>query len=590
VGVERRRVSLARTLTVMVAVGVRVWAFLIVAVVASSGGAHGGGDHTASCKFLPGTTCADKKQLDIAYVRNVTTQVACCEACRANPNCSLAQYIPGTDPNKHDCPQCCVLMSGCAALTSGADPLSRVMVLGAHQPPTPPRPAVLFATAANVGTGVPPWVGYVERAFVSGLMSKTKSDPGFEVDFLEKLNDLNSSRLSQYNVVVLFISPASLALLQQSSKEDIPSEMMLNATIQRFLPTILNFTNRGGGVFLFPSEQNWYVQFLPELMEAFGMVLPVEVLVEGDPANVAPMDHMSLVSLAYTRAVAAGHPATAGVKSVWYPTSPVFQAGYTGPLLPDPNWTVLLRGSPTMLTKAVNASDPGSDGKLPPCANSTCRGRTPGVAAPPLLAVRDFGKGRVGMLNQWRHFTTGSGSAWFFDEQVLLRGVGDRPSDMGRLLRNTLRWLATAPQASGGLGGFVTPPNRWQSPNDAPAVAAEYADVTTKHCGLGDHYDPNFLDGVSCLGCSASEKAGKLFRGLIGARTSLSDGSGSVQEYASAAKASKIDFIVFLETFALGGNRTLGVTALAQLKADCAKHSDSSVLLLPGYVIVQWRI
>ena len=41
----------------------------------------------------------------------------------------------------------------------------------------------------------------------------------------------------------------------------------------------------GGGVFLFPSEQNWYSQFLPDLMEAFGIVLPVEYLVESNPVR-----------------------------------------------------------------------------------------------------------------------------------------------------------------------------------------------------------------------------------------------------------------------------------------------------------------
>ena len=41
----------------------------------------------------------------------------------------------------------------------------------------------------------------------------------------------------------------------------------------------------GGGVFLFPSEQNWYSQFLPDLMQAFGIVLPVEYLVESNPVR-----------------------------------------------------------------------------------------------------------------------------------------------------------------------------------------------------------------------------------------------------------------------------------------------------------------
>ena len=108
------------------------------------------------------------------------------------------------------------------------------------------RPSILWATAANVGTGVPPWDGYVEQALAASFMNaSTGLDPGFEMDFLDGLNDLNSSRLAHYDAVVLFVSPRALALLQQTSKEDLPSEVMLNATIERFVPTILDFANRG---------------------------------------------------------------------------------------------------------------------------------------------------------------------------------------------------------------------------------------------------------------------------------------------------------------------------------------------------------
>lgn len=188
------------------------------------------------------------------------------------------------------------------------------------------RPAILWATAANTGTGVPAWDGYCEQTLAFSLMNaSTGLDPGFEVDFLDGLNDLNSTRLRQYNAVVLFVSPGALALLQKTSKEDVPSEAMLNATIAGFVPAILDFVSTGGGVFLFPSEQNWYSQFLPELTEAFAMDLPVEYLVESNPENIASMDHMALETLAYTTAVHHDHPVTAGVNGVWYPTNQVFQ-------------------------------------------------------------------------------------------------------------------------------------------------------------------------------------------------------------------------------------------------------------------------
>ena len=262
-------------------------------------------------------------------------------------------------------------------------------------------------------------------------------------------------------------------------------------------------------------------------------------------------------------------------------------AAYTGPLEPRSagNWTVLLRGSPTTSTRPVNLTAADSSGVPPPCINTTCKGRLPGVSSPALFAVRDYGKGRVAILNQWRQYTTGSGSHWFFDRQITERGVGNRSSDMGRLLRNCLRWLATAPSSSG-IGGFLTPPGRWASPNADPAVPQQFQILDTSASGLGNQYLPHALDGSQCLGCSADEKDGKMFRGLIGARTGLSDGKGTVADYAAAAKASHVDFVVFLESFATeNGSHTLSAAALAQLVSDCAAHSDDAVLLIPGYAI-----
>ena len=56
-------------------------------------------------------------------------------------------------------------------------------------------------------------------------------------------------------------------------------------------------------------------------------------------------------------------------------------------------------------------------------------------------------------------------------------------------------------------------------------------------------------------------------------------------DYAKAAKAAHVDFIVFLETYAMDGNRTLSAAALSQLVADCAAHSDGTVQLYPGYTM-----
>ena len=74
----------------------------------------------------------------------------------------------------------------------------------------------------------------------------------------------------------------------------------------------------------------------------------------------------------------------------------------------------------------------------------------------------------------------------------------------------------------------------------------------------------------------------KTVRGLIGARTALSGGSGSIAEFAAAAKGAKLDFLIFLEDFsAFAHNKS----AFEAMVGECGAHSDASLLLLPGYRI-----
>jgi hypothetical protein len=213
------------------------------------------------------------------------------------------------------------------------------------------------------------------------------------------------------------------------------------------------------------------------------------VIVENNRSNLATPDHMRQFQLAYTEEVTRGHPVTSGVNAVWYPITPTFAAAMTGPVQPvDSNWTVLLRASPTTVTRAVNLSASGEPS--PTCANTTCRGRVPGVPSPAIFAVRDsvFGAGRVAVLNQWRQWSIGSGTHWLFDGQVMERGALGRASDMGRLLRNTLGWLADASVGST-LGGYTTPAGRWLAPNQQAATAEQFAD-------RGYKYDPSALRGI----------------------------------------------------------------------------------------------
>ena len=148
------------------------------------------------------------------------------------------------------------------------------------------------------------------------------------------------------------------------------------------------------------------------------------------------------------------------------------------------------------------------------------------------------------------------------------RGAVDRSSTARRatsvvLLQNSFRWLAAPSLQSEALGGYVTPADRL-TPTEPPA--------------RGDHELSGDAPRVRTIPpCSSRRPTPTLFKGLIGAQTSLSGGSGTVAEYAAAAKQAGLDFLVFLEDFA-----RLDAAELEQLKADCRQYSDDRADALPG--------
>ena len=106
-----------------------------------------------------------------------------------------------------------------------------------------------------------------------------------------------------------------------------------------------------------------------------------------------------------------------GVAGGWLPLKAKYNAAQQGPLVlaADAGWIPVLNGSRTTFTMPVNLSATPFN-HLPPKAQIFQR-HAP-VAAPPLVAVRRWGRGRVALFNQWHMFTIGSGTKWLFDSQV----------------------------------------------------------------------------------------------------------------------------------------------------------------------------
>ncbi len=81
----------------------------------------------------------------------------------------------------------------------------------------------------------------------------------------------------------------------------------------------------------------------------------------------------------------------------------------------------------------------------------------------------------------------------------------------------------------------------------------------------------------------AMDATGRWYKGIIGARTKLTGGKGSVAEYAAAARAAKLDFIAFTE-------RVEDLSAISKetwdkFRKECQDASGPDLLVLPGQLI-----
>jgi hypothetical protein len=271
-------------------------------------------------------------------------------------------------------------------------------------------------------------------------------------------------------------------------------------------------------------------------------------------------------AVAHTTTITAGHAVTKGVRGLWYPTTKSFNGQMTGPIIVDGNWSVLVRGSPTAHTVPLDlaawahSADPNP---LPPHPFQ----RTGNVSSPALFAVRQVGSGRAALLNQFRQFSIGSGSRWLYDDVILSRGLNGLPSDQGLMLTNLFNWLAQPSLGKGTLGGWRPGPDTYAWPNDQLKNLDQYTDLNNTYDSAALAMDPiNPTLGT--------------FRGLIGARTVLTGGSGSYSEWAAAASAAKLDFLVMLEDFQTFAQNK---SAFQDMLAQCAAHSSPKLLMLPGY-------
>ncbi len=316
------------------------------------------------------------------------------------------------------------------------------------------------------------------------------------------------------------------------------------------LEVINRFLQAGGGVLYFPSYSQMDRLIPPQkaLLQPLGLTPLFEEMVfdHETPVIATPWQ----IPFAYSDAIRPS-PITTGVKGLWLPVAT--RAGWEAHLVPftaDPSWDVVVTGGATSYTITV-----------PWPAMAATKEMTKGrfEFQVPLVAQRAVGPGRLvvcGIDPQW---LWGQWAGLTLEGVTRDRGLRGKPSDGYPMVLDSLRWLSAPSLATGALGGAQTSPSQLENP------------FVMKFCAPTDW---------THLAQAPFPQAGKEWAGVIGARTSLSGGKGTVAEWVAQAKALGLGYLVFLEDFA-----RLTEKDFDQLKADCAQFTTSEFAAIPGFRI-----
>lgn len=386
---------------------------------------------------------------------------------------------------------------------------------------------------------------------------------GYQIDYMGAREVLKWERLKKYNAVVV-LQPFVVA-----KEKEKPSAEALFSLLDQFMA-------EGGGV-LIAADVEGLSDSAPEiseytklLMERFGVsYLRQQALREKNEDFAVRFGFFD--QQAYYTDNVKPHPVTQEVKGLWYPgvgKEKKWDEGSRGMdsyalYAPEP-WQVVVRGSKT-------ASTTVEDVRFKDVACAEAMSKKTCDSEPPLFAVRDYKKGRLAIYVMRGKFTWVAGTHRNAegDEEsmqggvILEKGALGKPSHFRRLLSNTVKWLSEPSLESGKLGGYVQDLSRVDEPVAGPSTL-----MPPNNAQMEEWLKASYVNPLS------------VWRGIIGARTQLSGGHGTVADYAVAAKKVGLQYIVFLETF-----ENMTPEKLEALKAQCAKSSDAQLLCIPGLYV-----
>ncbi|HEY7429032.1 MAG TPA: hypothetical protein VH682_32675 [Gemmataceae bacterium] len=361
---------------------------------------------------------------------------------------------------------------------------------------------------------------------------------GFRADLCPQ--PLEWPRLKEFNVIVYGGFGADTDI----NSIDDPATRKRAAAERQALE---KFVSNGGGLIVLPCLRRYPGQAIDEyfslVLEGFGVkVLPESVWDPShhftDPGNLAfpPLPY-------FTTTQFKRHAVTRGVERLALPKT-YEGAPAVAALVYSKDWTVVATAEDTAQSYKRGA-EYNLDFKEPGTYKS----------APPLVAVRQFGKGRVFCYPlPSAHLSLNFGNP-LWPHTVETRGNAEakQPSFSQQLVLNALAWLSEPSQKLADFG------QRKISERVPPVKQPEK---------FAMHEPPQPVKGPLALQ-----------RGIIGAHTNLSDGQGSVEEYAQAAADAKLQFVVFAESL-----EHLTADKWRTLVEKCREISQKGpVYLVPGY-------
>ncbi|MEW6355091.1 MAG: hypothetical protein AB1696_02090 [Planctomycetota bacterium] len=363
-------------------------------------------------------------------------------------------------------------------------------------------------------------------------LAKQLEDQGFRAREVGAFSpELTMDFLKQFNIVILGTGGEGN---QQSLFSKLADEKA---------KLLLDYVKQGGGLLVLRNP-GW--QFGKDIEEINAWLQPtgIEVLDEQVSDEDNAVDLPSGYTLFWTGNITK-HPVTDGVAGLFYPN---VRGGYdrytdfSSPVKMGPDWTVLVRGMKTAHTthrKKGSALQPAAPGAY--------------ETAPPLMAVRQFGEGRIAV------FPIASSLLWqdgyhtlWGDGLPMEGGMKGMKGDGARLMKNLFAYLSEP--SRGRFGGYA--------PKGSVMKTRE------------DLLQPIDWDKIQIEGIQRRH----LYVGLIGARSALSSGQGQPAEFIQAAREAGYNFIAFAEDLA-----KLTPEKFAALKKVCEDNCTTEFKTYPGF-------